>query len=65
MNVSTTYVSPLRQHMRKFESKTQAAHLRAVRKLAALLDRSPDTLSAVSLCRLQMDLMGVEGTTGS
>ena len=31
--------------MRKFEPKTQAAYLRAVRKLAAFLKASPDTAS--------------------
>ena len=43
MDITTPTVSPLRQRMvedmrmRKFESKTQSADLRAVRKLAAFL----------------------------
>jgi hypothetical protein len=46
MDVSTPTVSPLRQRMlddmrmRKFEPKTQAAYLRAVRKLTKFLNRS-------------------------
>lgn len=49
MDVSTRTVSPMRQRMlevmrmRGFEPKTQAVYLRATRKLAALLQRSPDT----------------------
>ena len=49
MDVSTPTVSPLRQRMledmrmRKFEPKTQAGYLRAVRKLTKFLGRSPDT----------------------
>ena len=49
MDVSTPTVSPLRQRMledmrmRKFEPKTQAAYLRAVRKLTVFLKASPDT----------------------
>ena len=47
MDVSTSTVSPLRQRMledmrmRKFEPKTQAAYLRAVRKLTKFLDALP------------------------
>ena len=45
-------VSPLRQRMlddmrmRKLGGKTQAAYIRAVYRLAAFLQRSPDTASA-------------------
>ena len=52
MDFSTATVSPLRQRMledtriRKFEPKTQASYLRAVRKLFAFLKASPDTASA-------------------
>lgn len=52
MDVSTPTVSPLRQRMvedmrmRKFEPKTQAGCLRAVRKLTKFLGRSPDTATA-------------------
>ena len=47
MDITTPTVSPLRQRMvedmrmRKFEPKTQSAYLRAVRKLAKFLGRSP------------------------
>jgi hypothetical protein len=60
MDVSTPTVPPLRQRMledmpmRKFEPKTQAAYLRAVRKLTKFLDRSPDTASAEDLRSFQM-----------
>ena len=63
MDVSTPTVSPLRQRMledmrmRKFEPKTQAGYLRAVRKLAKFLDRSPDTASAEDLRSFQMHLV--------
>ena len=63
MDVSTPTVSPLRQRMledmrmRKFEPKTQAGYLRAVRKLAKFLGRSPDTASVEDLRRFQMDLV--------
>ena len=48
MNPSTPAITPLRQRMlddmrmRKLEAKTQAAYIRAVRKLAAFLKRSQD-----------------------
>ena len=63
MDVSIPTVSPLRQRMvedmrmRKFEPKTQAAYLRAVRKLAAFLKAPPDTASAEDLRRFQMRLV--------
>ena len=49
MNPSTQLVSPLRQRMiedmrlRKLNGKTQIAYVRAVRRLAGFLRRSPDT----------------------
>jgi hypothetical protein len=43
--------------MRKFESKTQAAYLRAVKKLATFLKRSPDTAAADDLRRFQLHLV--------
>ena len=63
MDFSTPTVSPLRQRMledmrmRKFEPKTQAGYLRAVRKLAEFLEASPDTASAEDLRRFQMHLV--------
>jgi integrase/recombinase XerD len=51
MNPSTTStVSPLRQRMlddmrlRKLDAKTQSTYIRAVRRLAMFLGRSPDTV---------------------
>lgn len=49
MDSTTQSASPLRQRMlddmrmRKLEPKTQQAYVRAVRKLTAYLQRSPDT----------------------
>jgi integrase/recombinase XerD len=63
MNPSTGAVSPLRQRMlddmrmRKLEPKTQSAYVRAVRKLAAFLGRSPDTADAEDLRRFQLHLV--------
>ena len=63
MDLSTPTVSPLRQRMledlrmRKFEPKTQASYLRAVRKLAAFLKSPPDTATAEDLRRFQMHLV--------
>ena len=63
MDFSTPTVSPLRQcmledmRMRKFEPKTQAAYLRAVRELAVFLKASPDTASAEDLRRFQLNLV--------
>ena len=60
-------VSPLRQRMlddmrmRKLAGKTQAAYVRAVYRLAAFLDRSPDTATAEDLRRFQLDM--VDGGT--
>jgi len=63
MAFSTPTVSPLRQRMLedmrmlKFEAKTQSGYLRAVHKLAAFLNASPDTASAEDLRRFQMHLV--------
>jgi hypothetical protein len=60
-------VSPLRQRMlddmrmRKLGGKTQAAYVRAVYRLAAFLQGSPDTASAEDLRRFQLDM--VDGGT--
>jgi site-specific recombinase XerD len=43
--------------MRKFEPKTQSGYLRAVRKLAAFLNASPDTATSEDLRRFQMHLV--------
>ena len=68
MNSSTPSVTPLRQRMiddmrmRKLEHKTQAAYIRAVRKLAAFLGRSPDTATVEDLRRFQLHLVD-QGTS--
>ena len=61
-------ISPLRQRMlddmrmRKLEPKTQAGYIRAVRRLAAFLKRSPDTATAEDLRRFQLHLVD-QGTS--
>ena len=68
MNPSTPAVTPLRQRMiddmrmRKLEHKTQEAYIRAVRKLAAFLGRSPDTATVEDLRRFQLHLVD-QGTS--
>ena len=67
MDVSTSTpaatVSPLRQRMledmrmRQFAEHTQDGYIRAVRKLATFLDRSPHTASAEELRRFQLHLV--------
>jgi hypothetical protein len=63
MDSTTQSASPLRQRMlddmrmRKLELKTQQAYVRAVRKLAAHLRRSPDTASAEDLRNFQLHLV--------
>ena len=60
--------SPLRQRMtedmrmRKLELKTRAAYLRAVKKLADFLKRSPDTATVEDLRRFQLYLVD-QGTS--
>jgi site-specific recombinase XerD len=49
-------------HLRKLEPKTQTSYVRAVRKLAAFLERSPDTATAEDLRRFQLHLVD-QGTS--
>jgi len=71
MNTLTTNVSPLRQRMiddmrmRKMGGKTQIAYIRAVRRFAAFLKRSPDTATADDLRRFQLHMVdtGTSPTT--
>jgi integrase/recombinase XerD len=57
METSTQTVSPLRQRMiedmrmRKLEPKTQSNYIRAVRRFAKYLGRSPDTTTEEELRR--------------
>lgn len=68
MNPSSEAVSPLRQRMiddmrmRKLAPKTRIAYLRAVKKLAAFLQRSPDTATVEDLRRFQLYLVD-QGTS--
>jgi integrase/recombinase XerD len=63
MKPSSEALSPLRQRMtedmrmRKLELKTRAAYLRAVKKLATFIKRSPDTASVEDLRRFQLYLV--------
>lgn len=63
MDASIRTGTPLRQRMiedmrmRKLEHKTQEAYIRAVRKLAAFLGRSPDTATVEDLRRFQLHLV--------
>ena len=71
MDLLTPNVSPLRQRMiedmrmRKMGGKTQIAYIRAVRRLAAFLKRSPDTADADELRRFQLHMVdtGTSPTT--
>ncbi len=60
---STQPLSPLRQRMledmrmRKLEPRTQEAYIRAVRKLAAYLKRSPDAATVEDLRNFQLHLV--------
>jgi integrase-like protein len=64
-------ISPLRQHMledmslRGFTPDTQGDYIRAVKKLAAFLGRSPDTATAEDLraFRLHLTATGVQPPT--
>jgi len=68
MKPSSEAISPLRQRMiddmrmRKLEPKTRTSYLRAVRKLAAFLQRSPDTATVEDLRRFQLYLVD-QGTS--
>ena len=61
---STPSISPLRQRMledmrmRKLEPRTQEAYIRAVRKLAAYLKRSPDAATVEDLRNFQLHCIG-------
>jgi integrase/recombinase XerD len=63
MTHSTQPISPLRQRMiddmslRKLNPKTQQAYLRAVKKLARFVGRSPHTATAEQLRQFQLDLV--------
>ena len=63
MNPSTPAVTPLRQRMiddmrmRKLCDKTQTGYIRAVRQLAAFLERSPDTATVEDLRRFQLHMV--------
>jgi site-specific recombinase XerD len=63
MDQQTRGITPLRRRMiddmrmRKLEEKTQTGYIRAVRKLAAFLERSPDTATAEDLRRFQLHLV--------
>jgi len=68
MTQSKQAVSPLRQRMiedmrmRKLSPKTQSHYLRAVRRFAGFLGRSPDTASVEELRRYQLHLVD-QGTS--
>jgi integrase len=68
MNRSTPGITPLRQrmledmHLRKLEPKTQTCYVRAVRRLAEFLERSPDTATAEDLRLFQLHLVD-QGTS--
>jgi len=63
MDTTTRAGSPLRQRMiedmrmRKLEPTTQAGYIRAVRKLTAYLQRSPDTATVEDLRNFQLHLV--------
>ena len=68
MNRSTPGITPLRQrmlediHLRKLEPKTQTSYVRAIRRLAEFLRRSPDTAMAEDLRLFQLRLVD-QGTS--
>ena len=63
MDSTTLTVSPLRQRMiedmrmRRLEERTQQGYIRAVLKLAAFLERSPDTATTEDLRHFQLHLV--------
>ena len=63
MTENTPRISPLRQRMlddmrmRKLSPSTQANYIRAVKRLAAYLKRSPDTTSVEDLRQFQLHLV--------
>ena len=60
--MTTTTISPLRQRMsedmngRKLAAATQTGHIRACRRFAAFLGRSPDTATTEDVRRFQLHL---------
>jgi integrase/recombinase XerD len=68
MQASKQTVSPLRQRMeedmrmRKLAPKTRSAYIRAVRKFAKFLGKSPDTATDEDLRRFQLHLID-QGTS--
>ncbi|MBC7381015.1 MAG: site-specific integrase [Burkholderiaceae bacterium] len=68
MEPSSEAISPLRQRMiddmrmRKLEPKTRIGYVRAVKKLAVFLKRSPDTATVEDLRRFQLYLVD-QGTS--
>jgi site-specific recombinase XerD len=68
MNASNPGITPLRQRMlddmrmRKLAPQTQTGYIRAVRKLAVYLGRSPDAATEEDLRRFQLHLID-EGTS--
>ena len=62
---TTEAVSPLRQRMiddmtmRRLSPKTQTHYIRAVKRLARFLGRSPDTVNAEELRRFQLHLVQI------
>lgn len=68
MSETSKSISPLRQRMiddmtlRKLSSGTQIGYLRAVKRFAQFLGRSPDTADAEDLRRFQLDLVS-QGTS--
>ena len=68
MDTTNRAGTPLRQRMlddmrmRRLEPKTQTSYVRAVRKLAVFLERSPDTATAEELRRFQLHLVD-QGTS--
>jgi len=63
MTQSTQTISPLRQRMiddmrmRKLSPKTQTGYIRAVKRFAGFLGRSPDKATVEDLRRFQLDLV--------
>jgi len=63
MTQTTQTISPLRQRMiedmrsRKFAPKTQTGYIRAVKRLAGYLGRSPDSATVEDLRRFQLYLV--------
>jgi len=68
MSSSNQTITPLRQRMleglrmRKLSDGTQRGYIRAVKRLAMYLGRSPDTASVEDLRRFQLHLVG-QGTS--